>query len=274
MSPTVEKWQARRILILGTTYPSHSTKYVETVCTGGVFEDTKEMCRLYPIPRRYLEPGRRFHKFQFIKARVTRDAKDPRPESYRIDVDSIEPQEEIRSNKPDARRAFLESSPHYCKSVEELFDRQKAGGTSLGIVVPESITDCTVARRPESERAEWVAHEQARQSQERLFGSKPKPLDFPEALFYVHWRCDDERCEKPHRMSLHEWGIHELYRKLAADPQRDEKVIQAMRKHLDEGERDVFLFLGNFRSKLYNFGLMDSYSAPTRPKRQAFSLFN
>jgi hypothetical protein len=273
MSLTVDKWQTRRILILGTTYPSHSTKYVETVCTGGVFEDTKEMCRLYPIPRRYLEPGQRFHKFQFISARVTPDTKDPRPESYRIDVDSIQPQEQIDSKKHGVRRDFLEQSPNFCKSVEELLDRQKADGTSLGIVVPESITNCTVARRPESERSEWAAHEQARQSQERLFGSKPKTLDFPEALFYVHWQCNDDRCEKPHRMSLHEWGIHELYRKLEDDPKRDEKVVQAMRKHLDEGERDVFLFLGNFRSKLYNFGLMDSYSAPTRPKAPAFSLF-
>lgn len=274
MSLTVDGWQTRRILILGTTYPSHSTKYVETVCTGGVFEDSREMCRLYPIPRRYLEPGRRFHKFQFINARVRPDSKDPRPESYRIDVDSIEPQEQITSKDHEKRRSFLENSRHFCKSVEELLDRQKTEGTSLGIVIPESITECSVALRPASERSEWAAHEEARQRQERLFGSKPKPLDFPEALFYVHWRCDDERCEKPHRMSLHEWGIHELYRKLEGDPKQKEKMIQAMRKQLDEGERDVFLFLGNFRSKLYNFGLMDSYSAPAKPRQPAFSLFS
>lgn len=269
----MDKWQERRILILGTTYPNHSTKYVETVCTGGIFEDTLEMCRLYPIPRRYLEPGNRFTKFQFIRALVSPDPSDPRPESYKIKADSIVPMEVLPSKKSDARRHFLEHSPHLCQSVEDLFDRQVAGRTSLGIVVPESITDCSIARRRESERHDWMEKEDARQRQEMLFGDKPKPLDFPEALFYVHWRCNDARCEKSHRMSLHEWGIHELYRKLKGDPQRDEKVIQAMRKHLDEGERDVFLFLGNFRGRMDNFGLMDSYSAPARPKAPEHSLF-
>lgn len=272
----MDKWQDRRILILGTTYPNHSKTYVETVCTGGVFEETLEMCRLYPIPRRYLEPGQRFSKFQFIKAKVTPDTSDPRPESYKIQADSIEPMETIPSKNSDLRRSFLENSPHFCKSVEDLFDRQQANRTSLGIVVPESITDCSIGLRPESERRDWMAEEEKRQAQERLFGSKPKPLEFPEALFYVHWQCDDERCEKPHRMSLHEWGIHELYRKLKQqnDPELKEKVIHAMRRHLDEGERDVFLFLGNFRGRMDNFGLMDSYSAPAKSKPQEFSLFS
>lgn len=270
----MDKWQERRILILGTTYPNHSKTYVETVCTGGIFEDTLEMCRLYPIPRRYLEPGHRFSKFQFIKAKVTPDSSDPRPESYKIQADSIDPMEVIPSKNGDLRRKFLEQSPHLCKSVEELFDRQKSSRTSLGIVCPDSITDVTIARRSDSDRRDWEATELGRQQQERLFGSKPKPLDFPEALFYVHWSCVDERCEKPHRMSLHEWGIHELYRKLKNDPERDAKVIQAMRNHLNEGERDIFLFLGNFRGRMDNFGLMDSYSALAKPKSQGFSLFS
>jgi hypothetical protein len=255
------KWQTRRILILGTTYPSQSTKYVETVCTGGIFEDTLEMVRLYPIPRRYLDPGNQFHAFQFIRARVTPDTSDPRPESYRIEADSIEPQELVK--KHEVRRQFLEGSPHFCKSVEELLERQKAKATSLGIMVPDSITDCSIEKRSESERADWMAKEEARQKQERLFGSKPKPLDFPEAKFFVHWLCNDERC-KGHKMGLHQWGIHELYRKYKDKPGGKEKVIQAMHRHLDQGEKDIFLFLGNFRDTMYNFGLMDSYSAPAR----------
>lgn len=269
----MQKGQVRRILILGTTYPNHSKTYVETVCTGGIFEDTKEMCRLYPIPRRYLEPEHRFKKFQIIRARVWPDPSDPRPESYKTDAESIEPMEVIPSSKSELRRAFLEQSPHLCKSVEELLERQKEKGTSLGIVCPDSITDVSIGLRPASERREWEEKEQARQQQKRLFGSKPKPLDFPEALFYVHWLCADERCAKPHRMSLHEWGLHELYRKLAGDPDREEKVKAAMMRHLDEGERDLFLFLGNFRSTMYNFGLMDSYSAPARAIRPQPSLF-
>jgi hypothetical protein len=156
--------------------------------------------------------------------------------------------------------------------VEELMEKQEANDTSLGIIVPESITDCSIARRSATEREEWAAKEDARQKQERLFGAKPKSLDFPEAYFYVHWHCNDSSCTG-HRMSLHQWGIHELYRKYKDKPDGNEKVIQAMRKRLDQWEKDVFLFLGNFRGKMYNFGLMDSYSAPARPKEQEYSLF-
>ena len=48
-------WQRRRILIWGKTCPELSKKYREIVCTGGVFEDTKKLVRLYPIPLRYID---------------------------------------------------------------------------------------------------------------------------------------------------------------------------------------------------------------------------
>jgi hypothetical protein len=36
-------WETRRILIWGKTRPELSKKHRETVCTGGVFEDTKSV---------------------------------------------------------------------------------------------------------------------------------------------------------------------------------------------------------------------------------------
>jgi hypothetical protein len=269
----MDKWQTRRILVLGTTYPSHSTKYRETVCTGGIFEDTLEMCRIYPIPLRYLEPAHQFRGFQWIKARVTKDMSDPRPESYRVEAQSIEPQEVISHESHGLRRSILEGSPHLCKSVEELKERQRAQSTSLGIIIPESITDCTIEMRSEAERREWMTRERARAAQEVFpFGERPKPLDFPEAKFYVHWECNDERCAR-HKMSLHQWGIHQLYRKYDEPEVAKEKVIQEMYRRLNQWEKDIFLFLGNFRDVMVNFGLMDSYSAPSRQAQRQGTLF-
>lgn len=267
----MDKWQTRRILILGMTYPQHSKKYNETVCTGGIFEDTLEMCRLHPVPRRYMEPGHQFTAFQIISVKVTKHDSDPRPESYRVDPHTIEPQEVVHGH--DKRRSYLENSPHMCRSVEDLKERQRAKKTSLGIIIPEGITDCTIEMRSEEERREWMAKERARASQEVLFGEKPKPLDFPEAKFFVHWMCDDERCEGPHKMSLNQWGIHQLYRKYEDKEEAREKVLQEMRRRLDQWEKDVFLFLGSFRDTMYNFGLMDSYSAPARQAQPQGRLF-
>jgi hypothetical protein len=188
---------------------------------------------------------------------------DPRPESLRVHPNSIELLEQVPSSDPEARRSLLERSPGMCTSVEDLKDRQERAQTSLGIVRPKEITGVRIVRKPESDRAEWGEVEKEVLAQTHLDGVEPKPLDYPEVKFLVSWRCDDARCVKPHEMSLLQWGIHELYRKLAGDPERDRKALDRMRETLNEETRDIFLFLGNFRGVMYNFGLMDSYS----PKR-------
>lgn len=270
MSP----WQERRILILGTTYPSQSKTYYETVCTGGLFDESFEMVRLYPVPMRYLDSDQRFKKFQWIRASVMKDPSDPRPESYKINPNSIELDDVVTDAS--VRRGYLEKSPHLVQSLEVLKVKQQTVGTSLGIVRPKDVLDCFIRPKAESERSEWDAKEKARLSQHRLFGDAAKPLAFPEVEFNINWNCNDPNCPS-HTMHILQWGIHELYRKLKAkgDSQLEEKVIEAMHRELDESTRDVFLFLGNFRAVMYNFGLMDSYSPPKRldPNEPQFSLF-
>jgi hypothetical protein len=259
----VEKWEEKRVLILGKTYPAYSMKYTENACTGGLREDTLGMIRLHPIPYRYLEEGNRFSAFQWIRAKITKHTSDPRPESYRIDDRDIKVEEAIPASEHKARRRFLEKSPHFFRSLEELKERQQHDETSLGIVQPKEIMRCYLEKKSEKERQEWLDKERAVLSQEVLFGEKMKPIDFVDVRFKVKWRCDDDRCQG-HDMALLQWGIHELYRKLRNDPDCEKKVVDAMGRQLDLEKRDVFLFLGSFRGVQYNFGLMDSYS----PKRQ------
>ena len=259
----MDAWTTKRILILGTTYPAYSKKYTENACTGGITEDTKEMVRIHPVPLRYLEEKNRFRKFQWITAKVQQHSSDPRPESLRVEPDSIVAGE-IMAPKDEARRRFIEESPHFMSSVEELKERWQRDGTSLGTIQPKEILGVRVARKGAKERDDWRKKEDELFAQQRFeFERPPKKLDFPELNFLVKWACDDKRCNKPHEMGILQWGLHELARKLHDDPQRDDKLVQAMKKELDLDKRDVFLFLGNYRSKMFNFGLMDSYS-PTR----------
>lgn len=264
----MERWQNKRILILGSTYPSHSKTYNEIVCTGGIEENTCKMVRLHPVPMRYLEAEQRFKKFQWIDVKVQPHDTDPRPESYRIDTHSILVGRVVENHE--VRRSYLENSPHLIQSVEALKEKQAEEGTSLGIIKPKDILNCSLEFKPESERSEWIRAEDARLAQDKLFGDPVKPLDFPEARFMVEWTCDDPACSN-HRMGILQWGIHELYRKLKTDPECESKMVNAMQKQLDQWERDVFLFLGNFRGIQYNFGLMDSYSAPARVASSLFS---
>lgn len=86
---TTANFEKKRILIWGMTYPELSTKYIETVCSGGVLEDGTPV-RLYPIPYRYLDGPDKFHKYQWITANIARNTSDPRPESIKVQSGSIQ----------------------------------------------------------------------------------------------------------------------------------------------------------------------------------------
>lgn len=263
----MDRWQEKRILILGTTYPNYSSKYTENVCTGGIDEVSLKMVRLHPVPLRYLDGSHRFHAFQWIRVRTRPLENDPRPESLRIDPNSIELGEKISDHR--VRRRYLENSPHLCRSVEDLMARQKTYGTSLGIVIPQRIDGVDIRSKGPKARREWEKKKKLMLSQGNLLGEELKNLDFPDLKLGVRWQCDDATC-KGHNMGLLQWGIHELARKLRDDADRTAKLYEAMKRNLDQTEKEVFLVLGNFRAKLYNFGLVDSFSAPRRNEGPLF----
>src|SRR5439155_23970705 len=78
----------KKVLIVVRTYPSPAKKGVEVSCTAGITEEG-EWIRLFPVPYRFLEPDKRFKKYQTIEATVRKAPSDARPESHHIDVDSI-----------------------------------------------------------------------------------------------------------------------------------------------------------------------------------------
>src|SRR5690349_14487056 len=83
-------YETKRILVVVKTYPTPSQSYGETVCCAGVDTETGRWVRMYPITFRRLT-DRRFAKFQRIQCNATIPRNDSRPESLRIDNDSIQP---------------------------------------------------------------------------------------------------------------------------------------------------------------------------------------
>lgn len=128
-------WEKRKILIWGKTRPEVSTKYREIVCTGGVFEDTKRLVRIYPIPLRYLKDESIFKKYQWIEAQVAKNESDPRPESYRINPDTITTSGVIKTDRDgnwDQRAKWVMNENNIFESVEALQGKQSEDKTSLG----------------------------------------------------------------------------------------------------------------------------------------------
>lgn len=265
-------WQRRKILVLGMTYPSYSRKYVENVCTGGIFADDLTMCRIHPVPHRYWAEEARFKSWQWIEADVRRNEADPRPESWKLG-DAVTVGDIIPAGDKGwgERRTFLEGSPH-------LFDEwgavQRANAerkVSLAIVRPAEIIGVRFERKAAGDEAEWKEKEGEILAQPDMFRTV-KPLDFVPLRFKVEFRCKDEPAGTSHSMSVLQWGLHELYRKYKSEPDAviEEKVLGKMRRELDATQRDIFLFLGTFRERLTQWGLMDTASPPRQAQMPLF----
>lgn len=81
-------WISKRVLITVRTYPIPAKADIEVSCTAGVADDGKWI-RLFPIPYRFLEPDKRFKKYQWIDVDIIKASSDARPESYKLNLDTI-----------------------------------------------------------------------------------------------------------------------------------------------------------------------------------------
>jgi hypothetical protein len=205
-----------RILILCKTYPSPSGKHVETSCVAGLAEDGS-LIRLFPVPFRLIDGDKRFHKWQWITARVEKAPADHRPESHKIFVDTIQSQEAALSSKNGwaARRAAIEGTVIHddFESVER--DRIENKRT-LALLRPSKILSLEI--KP-ADTPDWTDDERKKLEQNELqMGlfdtSDAKPLAKLRKLpfsFYYHYECIVDGNPKPFRNKIADWEAGALY---------------------------------------------------------------
>lgn len=206
----------KRFLVVVKTYPNPSSTYGETVCCAAVDMDTGGWARLYPITFRRLA-GRQFRKFQLITCRATRPRSDSRPESWRVDQESIEL---VGEPLPGGKRGWakrMAAFPPLVPSLEGLQELQRRDGTSLGMVRPKAIQ--RLVKRPAQP---WTERERGylRQEQLDLGGQGSTYLKELEQIpwsFAYEFTCDDDRCAKPHVISTIDWEIGAAYRQWSRD---------------------------------------------------------
>ncbi len=88
MSKIPESERDLEFLVNCKTYPAISTKYIETVCTGGVEADGS-FVRLYPVQFRFLTEVEQYDRWDIIRVRAYKDTKDTRPESWHLSEGSV-----------------------------------------------------------------------------------------------------------------------------------------------------------------------------------------
>ena len=276
-------WQRRRILIWGKTRPELSTKYREIVCTGGVFADTKRFVRIYPIPLRYMDDERIFKKYQWIEADIAKSSRDYRPESYKINCDCIQVLNAIPTNAGnwDARAEWIMQPGNVFPSLEALQDQQRKDFTSLGLIKPLAITRIYSEHVSAKDHREfWQHYEEATRQLELPLdpdtGREIRPLRPPEYRFKVRFRCDDERCQQDHDISIRDWETDALYFRLRQNgedpPLAAEKVVDKLTNDICAPDKDLHFYMGNIFSHQHIF-IIGGLWWPKKQEAKQLSLF-
>jgi len=237
-------YQSKKVLITVKTYPLPSRKTIEASCTAGITEDGKWI-RLFPLPFRYLEHTKQFKKYQWIEASVTK-ASDPRPESYKLDLDSIRLVGKPLSTSKNwqARKDII--LPLAAPSLCYLERTRAETEVTLAIFKPRIIRELIM--EPE-EYPGWTERDIEILSQQSMFDKKTvKPLEKIPLRFSYTFFCSESQC-KGHRLSVTDWEMGEAYRKWR--PKYGENWEQYFRQKFEHDviySFDTYFYVGTIRA--------------------------
>ena len=234
-----------RILITVRTYPNLSSKYIETVCTGGI-NDAGLWRRLYPVPLRMLGDEKQYKTFDVVRVKLGGNP-DGRPESRRPDTSTIEVLAHIDDWR--ARRDWVLPT-----ALESMAALRGTNRTLAPVRVREVLE---FIANPISDQ--WDARQIEMLRQEGLFEG-PKPLEKLPFDFRLRWRDGDGQ---EHDSKFLAWEVGQTwrsYRHRYADPV--EKMREKWMTDLFGPNRDVWFFMGNFAEHRQHFGVCGAFTPP------------
>jgi hypothetical protein len=250
-----------RVRVLVKAFPQHSDKYEETVCCAGITDDNR-LIRLYPITYRRLAPEHQFNRFDLIEALLTKASNDARPESYRVDHDSIKVIER-GTGLTDENKVRL-WQPHIDASLTALHEEHKEKGRSLGIIRPD----------PDSLKffwkdAEHEDQEDTRSVQASLLDEPLRPLKPQEFTFFYRYTSGGTE----HTQSIQDWEVQAAYLAYQKQYGSREKALEKMAQEYGENipKRNLHFIMGNMAKRQWMFiviGLLRSGLDPKELARQ------
>jgi hypothetical protein len=266
-----------KVLVATKTYPNPSTKYMETVCTAGIRLDDDGnplgWIRLYPIDFRYLDMDKQFPRYAIIEVDIEKNPNDPRPESHKVNRDTIKVIEQIKGDDWDRKKKLI--LPFLRGSIDEI----KANNESLGIIKHNEIRKIYAK---DTDR-EWDPKAQTVLAQQNLFVDK-KDLEKIPYKFRFEYTDVFEEQEVKHDMHTIDWEIMQLYRNslIRAKGNQTEKEQEAVQKVLQKLEwmrdkRDLYFMVGDQQAHMGSYmiiGLFYPPPAPPPPEGKQITLFD
>lgn len=160
--------------------PQVGQRHGETVCCAGIDLYGKWL-RLYPVSFRALEKAQKFSRWDRIKFKWRRPTNDPRPESRRVDQQSIEI---IGQLKPSERAQFLS------KSIVTSLVRERSVGRSLALLNAE-IIEFMSTKRSDAELEQEQKRFNALRAQLDLFAKRVMPYSPCAYSFKYRYQSED-----------------------------------------------------------------------------------
>lgn len=256
------------VLPLVKAYPNLSRKYGEVSCIAGLDLDTGRWIRLYPVPFRSLEDKQKFRKYEPIRARVRRRREDRRPESWRVDADSIERTAPVISADRgwEARRSIVE--PAIGESMCAIRRARQEIGTSLGMFRVRDVSELVieeVERDPQkSEMAEaWAAQGSILAAGE--LQQQRKALEQIPFRFQYRYRCSDGDCQS-HLQSIVDWEIVAHFRNVRDRPNWQELIRKRWLDQMCGADKETAFIVGNQHQHPDGFLILGVWWPPSSPQ--------
>ena len=234
----------KRVLITVKAYPNPSKTYSETVCCAGIDVETLQWIRLYPIPYRDLDSSKKFKKYTIISVRCRKASDDHRIESYKIDMDSIEPISHLDTKQKweSRRKIVLHSvSTSFCSILEDTTENK-----SLGTFKP-----CDIDFSWKKASLESEAKREACYAQLSFFDTKKEAIEQIPFDFYYQFICNGQPDCPGHKLPIIDWEIGQAYRDWRYKYKTQELLLQKIRQRwLDlicSQKNDVYFYVGNMK---------------------------
>lgn len=242
---TYEKWLKKKVLITVRTYPVPSRKSIEVSCTAGITKEG-EWIRLFPVPYRFLTQDKRFAKYQYIEAEVTKSRSDFRRESYKLNVDSVKilGQKLSTENKWSKRKDII--FPLMSDSLYSLKDERDINKyPTLGFFKPRVITGLKI----ESTRNLWNDSELTSLRQFPMFNNVPRhQLEKLPYKFSYQFKCNNKYCTG-HEIECTDWeiGVSFLSWRIKYGREWEQKFRDKYETEMALG-KDTYFFVGTINN--------------------------
>lgn len=251
-------YENKRILITVKAYPNPSKKYGETVCCAGIDLKTGLWLRLYPIPYRDLDSNKKFKKYGVVEVSCKKSTDDKRPESYKVNCDSIKLIEwwDTKSDGWERRKSVV--IPTQSKSMCRVFEEGKKNLRSLAIIKPRNISFSwkKVTAKDKNDREKYYA-------QLSLFYKTKDALKAIPFNFYYEFNCDGEINCPGHKLLIIDWEIGQAYLGWRYEPAiLLEKIKEKWLDFMCSEKRDTYFFVGNMKRFKQNFMVLGTFYPP------------